>query len=56
MKVGDLIKIVTYRNSGEAEAIGVFLGWSIVYNQKRGFVYVDGRQDSFLPHLLEVIA
>jgi len=56
MKVGDLIKIVTYRNSGETEAIGVFLGWSIVYNQKRGFVYVDGRQDSFLPHLLEVIA
>lgn len=25
MKVGDLVKIVTYRNSGETEAIGVFL-------------------------------
>ena len=54
MKVGDLVMIQTYRNSGDIEAIGIFMGYA--YSGRiRAFVHVNGIQQVLSTSLLEVI-
>ena len=45
MKIGDLVKIHTYRNSGDIEAIGILLKYDLV--RARAIVHVtDGTQQN----------
>ena len=54
MKVGDLVMIQTYRNSGDIEAIGIFVGY-MNSRRLRAFVHVNGTQQVIPIGLLEVI-
>ena len=54
MKVGDLVMIQTYRNSGDIEAIGIFMGYANS-RRLRAFVHVSGIQQVLPIFLLEVI-
>ena len=52
MKIGDLVEIHTYRNSGDIEAIGILLEYSLV--RARAIVYVNGAQHDIPVGLLGV--
>ena len=54
MKVGDLVMIQTYRNSGDIEAIGIFMGYANS-RRLRAFVHVGGIQKVLPISLLEVV-
>ena len=53
-KVGDLVNIQTYRNSGDIEAIGIFMGYANS-RRLRAFVHVNGTQQTLPISLLEVV-
>ena len=54
MKVGDLVTIQTYRNSGDIEAIGIFMGYANSH-RIRAFVHVNGTQQVLSVLLLEAV-
>jgi len=47
MKVGDLVKIHTYRNSGDIEAIGILLKYNLV--RARATVYLANGTQQDVP-------
>ena len=55
MKVGDLVNVQTYRNSGETEAVGIFLGYTNEIRKKRAFVHVRGSKWTVPMFLLEKV-
>ena len=44
MKIGDLVEIHTYRNSGDIEAIGILLKYNLVPPRTATVHVVDGTQ------------
>ena len=50
MKIGDLVNIHTYRNSGDIEAIGILLEYNLA--RARAIVYVNGVQQNLPVGLL----
>ena len=54
MEVGDLVMIHTYRNSGDIEAIGIFIGYANS-RRLRALVHVNGIQQVLPISLLEVV-
>ena len=55
MKIGDLVQISTYRNSGDIEAIGIFVEYLEHPDHPWATVHVRGVECTFPVYLLKVI-
>ena len=54
-KVGDLVNIQTYRNSGDIEAIGIFMGYTEEIRKSHAYVHAIGTTLTVPVFLLEEV-